>query len=212
MSDSDSSVPVPRSRLDHMIEALALVSAGTYVESVLDLPNSAQDAFGEAEVLLAQVLREHLRLVHAVSQRAVQVQRQDVLIERLSTPIIEVWDRVVVLPLIGQLRDADWIHLIERCLAHVQAQRTRCLILDVTGIETDDSGLGQRVLHLIRSAGLLGCATTLCGVRPDLARSLVQRGENVADIRVAPTVHVALRDWLAHGPAGSRHAVSGRFE
>lgn len=197
MSDIGSSVPVPRSRLDRMKETLALVSAGTYVESVLDLPSDAQDPFGEAEVLLAQVLRDHLQLVHAASQRAVQVQRQDALIEQLSTPMIEVWDRVVVLPLTGQLRDADWIHLTERSLAYVQEQRTRCLLLDVTGIETDESGLGLRILRLIRSAGLLGCATILCGVRPDLARSLVQRGEHVQDIRVAPTVHAALRGWLS---------------
>lgn len=197
MSDIGSSVPVPRSRLDRMKETLALVSAGTYVESVLDLPSDAQDPFGEAEVLLAQVLRDHLQLVHAASQRAVQVQRQDALIEQLSTPMIEVWDRVVVLPLTGQLRDADWIHLTERSLAYVQEQRTRCLLLDVTGIETDESGLGLRILRLIRSAGLLGCATILCGVRPDLARSLVQRGEHVHDIRVAPTVHAALRGWLS---------------
>lgn len=182
-----------------MTETLALVLAGTYVESVLDLPASAQDEFGEAEVLLVQLLRQHLQLVQAASQRAVQVQRQDALIERLSTPIIEVWDRVVVLPLIGQLPDADWTHLFERCLTYVQAQRTRCLLLDVTGIETDEGLLGPRILRLIRAAGLLGCATTLCGVRPDLARSVVQRGERVDDIRVAPTVHAALRDWLAHG-------------
>lgn len=199
MSRTESSVPVPRARLDRMIETLALVLAGTYVESVLDLPASAQDEFGEAEVLLVQLLRQHLQLVQAASQRAVQVQRQDALIERLSTPIIEVWDRVVVLPLTGQLRDADWTHLFERCLTYVQAQRTRCLLLDVTGIETDEGLLGPRILRLIRAAGLLGCATTLCGVRPDLARSVVQRGERVDDIRVAPTVHAALRDWLAHG-------------
>jgi rsbT co-antagonist protein RsbR len=114
----------------------------------------------------------------------------------LSTPIIEVRDGVLVLPLIGVLDDERATALTESLLAEIQQQKTRYAIIDLTGVPAIDRKSAQHILLLSRAVALLGAKALLCGLRPQVAQALVGLGVDLQSTITARSLQEALRQCV----------------
>lgn len=153
--------------------------------------------------LLIQTAAQHERvqqmLATVAAQRAELEQRlttitsQAAIIRRLSAPVLEIWDGVLVLPLIGELDRARGDDILTALLGRVTATRARSLILDVTGCEAIDADAAAWILRVARAVALLGARCVLTGVRPKIAQGLVATGVPFAEIRVFQDLRAGLR-------------------
>ncbi|PRQ01288.1 STAS domain-containing protein [Enhygromyxa salina] len=122
------------------------------------------------------------------------IQEQRRAIQALSAPLIEVWDKVLTVPLIGVLDDEQTNKLIERLLAEVSRSGAAYVILDLTGVEALDTSIASHILRLLASLRLLGVEGLVTGVSPYVAQTMVGLGVELGSVGT----HRNLRDALRH--------------
>jgi PAS domain S-box-containing protein len=132
---------------------------------------------------LERELRAQLELV-ATQQRA---------IAELGTPIIEVWQDILAVPVVSTLDPARAERLLDALLEAVSARQARFALLDLTGVETVDTHTAQHLVRVIEAVGLLGCEGLITGIRPSVAETLVALGVDLSKVRTLRSLKDALR-------------------
>lgn len=121
------------------------------------------------------------------------IERQQRAIQALSSPIIQVWDNIITLPLIGVVDAERAAQIMDRLLAEVVRVGARFAILDLTGVETVDTTTADQLLRISRAVSLLGATALLCGVTSPVAQSLIALGVEISPFRTHRNLQQALR-------------------
>jgi len=125
-------------------------------------------------------------------EQELRLRRQRDEIMELSTPVIQVWEKVLVLPLIGTLDSSRAARLTEGLLERIASVQAEVVILDVSGVPTIDTQVAQHLLKTVQAAALMGAASILCGVRPETAQAMVHLGIDIGQLRSRNTLRDAL--------------------
>ncbi|MDX6394228.1 MAG: rsbT co-antagonist protein RsbR [Streptosporangiaceae bacterium] len=125
-------------------------------------------------------------------QERLAAQQRDEILE-LSTPVIKVWDKVLILPLIGTLDSGRAARLTESLLERIAADEAEVVILDISGVPGIDSGVAQHLLETVEAARLMGTESIISGVRPDTAQSMVHLGIELGGLRSRSSLKDALQ-------------------
>lgn len=149
------------------------------------------------EQLHAQSTRESDAELRKQMQAVAQKQEA---ILALATPVIQVWDGVLVLPLIGVLDDERVAQLTSHLLAQVQERRAHHAILDLTGISTLDEQSARRLLKVVQAVALLGAKVLLCGLRAEVALALSTASVDLRSLLVARSLQEALLALVSSKP------------
>jgi len=121
------------------------------------------------------------------------IARQEEAIKALSTPIIEVWDGVLTLPLVGVVDSQRAAETMERLLDAVMQKGATYAIIDLTGVDIVDTATADHIGKLVRAAELLGARCIITGIRPAVAQTMVQIGIDLTRIITLSTLREALR-------------------
>jgi anti-anti-sigma factor len=122
----------------------------------------------------------------------------------LTAPAIPVWDGVLLVPLQGALDRERAASLTRTVLPEVAARRVRSVILDLTGTTTFDAVSVAGLLQLTRALRLLGADAVLVGLRPALARALVDLHVDVTGLTTMATLQEALQQCVERDLARTR--------
>ncbi|WP_434426034.1 PAS domain-containing protein [Nannocystis pusilla] len=159
---------------------------------------------GEVTALVGVTLNvtETRRNERELQTRLEQIERQQQAIRELSTPIIEVWDHVLTLPIIGLVDSVRTAEIMDSLLQAVARSRARFAILDMTGVDVVDTGTASHLLGLIRAIRLLGAEGILTGIHPNIAQTVVALGVDLSGLVVRSTLREALRYCIAQMQPG----------
>jgi len=122
------------------------------------------------------------------------IDKQRAAIRELSTPVMEVWDGVLCLPVVGVIDTARSSEMTEALLRAVVAKNVACTIIDITGIEVMDTRTADHFIRMAKAVRLLGARCLLTGINPGIAQTIVHMGVDLAGIET----HRTLRDALQH--------------
>jgi len=139
------------------------------------------------------------------SEAALVAQRDELL--EVSTPVVRVWEGVVLVPLIGTLDGRRTERLMDRLLNAIVETRSPIAILDITGVPVVDTETARYLVETIRAVRLLGARTVLSGVRPAIAQTLVHLGIDLSGVETRASLVDALR-W-AQGVLGNAGPSTG---
>ncbi|MFF5494337.1 STAS domain-containing protein [Streptomyces aquilus] len=131
-------------------------------------------------------------------------QRQQLL--EVATPVIELWEGVVAVPLIGTLDSSRSQIVMESLLEAIVERRARYAILDITGVPTVDSLVAQHLMKTVAAARLMGAECIVSGIRPAIAQTIVHLGIDLGSI----LTRAGLADALAYALTQQGIAVSAR--
>ncbi len=106
------------------------------------------------------------------------IQQQQALNE-LSTPIIPLFDKIVVVPLVGTIDTFRAKQTIERLLNAIVSERAEIVIIDVTGVPIIDTAVAQNLLNAAKASRLLGSTCILVGISPDMAQTIIKLDVNL---------------------------------
>lgn len=151
------------------------------------------DAWGRE----ADPWREALSSTETLQEKLDLIESQQQAIQELSSPIIQVWDQILALPVIGRIDGEQAAKMTARMLEAVTHMRARYALIDLTGVDAVDASSAGHVLTLIRALGLLGCTCFICGISPTVARTVVEAGIDIQGVRTFATLHTALAAALA---------------
>jgi rsbT co-antagonist protein RsbR len=113
-------------------------------------------------------------------------QQQEML--ELSTPVVQLWQGVVALPLIGTLDSERTQIVMENLLSKIVETGAEIAILDITGVPTVDTLVAQHLLKTVAAARLMGAECILSGIRPQIAQTIVHLGVDLQDVITKPTI------------------------
>jgi rsbT co-antagonist protein RsbR len=136
----------------------------------------------------------------ALQQQVIEAQREA--LAEVSTPLIPVAEGVLVMPLIGKIDPTRADRILEVLLAGVAEQRSRAVILDITGVRSVDTPVADALLRAARAVRLLGADTILTGIGPDVARTLVDLGVDLGGLVAFGSLHSGVRHVLAQHARG----------
>jgi rsbT co-antagonist protein RsbR len=116
------------------------------------------------------------------------IQRQQEEMLELSTPVVQLWQGVLALPLIGTLDSARTQVVMESLLQQVVDTGAAIAIIDITGVPTVDTLVAQHLLKTVAAARLMGADCIISGIRPQIAQTIVHLGVELGDVTTKATL------------------------
>jgi rsbT co-antagonist protein RsbR len=120
------------------------------------------------------------------------IERQRIAIQELSTPIMEVWDGVLCVPVVGLMDTARSSEMTSALLRAVVEKSAKCAIIDITGIDVMDTRTVDHFVRMAKAVRLLGSECVLTGMNPHIAQTVVHMGLDLSNV----ITHRNLRDAL----------------
>lgn len=129
-----------------------------------------------------RTIAQHREIENRLEELREAYSRQEVLlstIQELSSPILNIYDGVLLLPIIGALDSGRANHTISLLLERVSATHAKVVILDVTGAYTIDTQVANALIYASKATRLLGAEIIMCGITPEIAQVVVSLGINL---------------------------------
>jgi anti-anti-sigma regulatory factor len=126
----------------------------------------------------------------------------------MSTPVTSIWDGILLLPLVGIVDSQRTQDIMEKTLSRISESRARVFVMDISGVVTVDTAVANNFIRITQATRLMGCDCIISGISPSVARTLVELGANVAEVRTTATLRDALQLALA---TIEPHARDGRM-
>jgi rsbT co-antagonist protein RsbR len=136
-----------------------------------ELLNRVLDAYEPAANRIANTVA-----VSFVRERERVIRQQQDAIRELSTPVLQVRERILVLPIIGVLDEQRADQFTEQLLAGIRNNRAKVVVIDITGVPDVDSEVANHLVQAVDASRLMGASVILTGLSPEIAQTLVTIG------------------------------------
>ena len=111
----------------------------------------------------------------------------------LSTPVTQLWDGILAMPLIGTLDSERTQVVMESLLQQIVDTGAAIAIIDITGVPTVDTLVAQHLLKTVAAARLMGAECIISGIRPQIAQTIVHLGVDLGDVVTKATLAGAFK-------------------
>ena len=136
-----------------------------------DILNHVLDAYEPAANRIAITVA-----VGFVQERERTIREQQEAIRELSTPVLQVRDRLLILPIIGVIDPQRARQLTEQLLRGIRANRAKVVVIDITGVAAMDGNVANHLVQTVEASRLLGATVIVTGLSPEIAQTLVNIG------------------------------------
>ncbi|MBF0231762.1 MAG: STAS domain-containing protein, partial [Desulfamplus sp.] len=138
-----------------------------------------------------------LEYILDITERVRQEQKlreQSRTIMEISTPAIKLWDRIVVLPVVGVVDSVRAQQMMSTMLQKIAETSSKVIILDIQGVAAVDTAVANHLIKIAKATKLMGCRCIISGISSAVAQTLVQLGINLGEITTNSTLEDALSD------------------
>ena len=169
-----------------------------------DLLNAILDAYEPAANRIAVTVG-----VSFVEERERIIREQQESIRELSTPVLQVRERLLILPIIGMLDAARARQLTEQLLGAIQSSRAKVVVIDITGVATIDLTVANHIVQTVEAARLMGASAIITGLSSKIAQTLVDLGVDLSMMNTVGDLQGGLEEaerLIGVRPANGSHA------
>lgn len=150
------------------------------------------ELYRKTSQVLDQLLLYFFR--HHTQARESLISDQSRSLLELSTPVIKLWDEIILLPLVGVLDTARAKQTTEQLLYAIVKHEAIVVILDVTGVPIIDTSVARHLIKTISAARMLGAETVVTGISPEAAQTLVQLGIDLSGFRTRGLLQAGVKE------------------
>src|ERR671936_288335 len=175
---------IPRGVETHEVLGIVLLLRDVLARSLFEkyqkdfeLLNRVLDAYEPAANRIANTVG-----VSFVQERERIIRQQQEAIRELSTPVLQVRERLVILPIIGILDGQRARQLTEQLLRAIRANRAKVVVIDITGVPTIDSTVANHLVQTVEASRLMGASVIITGLSSEIALTLVTIGLDLSKI------------------------------
>ncbi len=142
-----------------------------------DLLNRVLDAYEPAANRIANTVA-----VSFVQERERIIRQQQEAIRELSTPVLQVRERLLILPIIGVIDSQRARQLTEQLLRGIRTNRAKVVVVDITGVPTIDSTVANHLVQTVEASRLMGASVIITGLSSEIAQTLVTIGVDLSKV------------------------------
>jgi len=154
-----------------------------------DLLNAILDAYEPAANRIAVTVG-----VSFVEERERVIREQQEAIRELSTPVLQVRERLLILPIIGMLDTQRARQLTEQLLGEIQSSRAKVVVIDITGVATIDVTVADHIVQTVEAARLMGASAIITGLSSKIAQTLVDLGVDLSMMKTVGDLQGGLEE------------------
>lgn len=115
-------------------------------------------------------------------------------VRALSTPVLPLRERLLILPIIGVIDSARALQLTEELLNAIRSYRAKAVVMDITGVPIVDSKVANHLLQTVEAARLMGAAVIVTGLSPEISQTLVRIGVDLSRLRTVGDLRGGLEE------------------
>jgi rsbT co-antagonist protein RsbR len=161
------------------------------------LGNDKRSTIEDARAMLLFLSSLFNELILAVFQAYLDekertVYAQEAELRETATPITEIWDGVLTLPIIGTLDSSRTMLVMEALLNRIAKDHASAVVIDLTGVKNIDSQVSHHLIQMVRAVQLMGSDAIITGIRPEIARALISLNIDMSNV----TTRASLSDGL----------------
>jgi rsbT co-antagonist protein RsbR len=110
----------------------------------------------------------------------------------MSTPVTEIWDGILLLPVVGIVDSKRSQDIMNAVLAMISKTKAKEFILDISGVGVVDTAVANYFIKITKATRLMGCESTISGVSPAIAQTIVQLGIDIGTVKTTATMMDAI--------------------
>ena len=129
-----------------------------------------------------------------IYRRESTIREQQDAIRELSTPVLQVRDRLLILPIVGIIDSIRARQLTEQLLDAVRKNRAKVVVIDITGVPAVDSKVANHLVQTVDASRLMGCTVIVSGLSADVAQTLVVLGLDVSKLNTVGDLQSAIEE------------------
>ncbi|MEM7155771.1 MAG: STAS domain-containing protein [Myxococcota bacterium] len=216
----DDLITLSRARLESLMSAVSAASVAAYSEALNEVKVREEDDFGELEHVVALFIDELRTAAQrrddamkamtearaSLEEKLDTIRRQQIAIRDLSAPIIDLWEGILTLPIVGTVDSQRAVDITEKLLQRIADTNAACVIIDLTGVDVVDTMTADHLIKLVKSARLLGTFCVVTGIGPEIARTLVDLGVELHELITLKRLREGLQACLVHLQSRKRKA------
>ena len=153
--------------------------------------------------------------INFVQERERVIRQQQEAIRELSTPVLQVRERLLILPIIGVLDSQRARQLTEQLLRGIRANRAKVVVIDITGVPTIDSTVANHLVQTVEASRLMGASVIITGLSSEIAQTLVTIGVDLSKVNAVGDLQGGIEEAerllgyeVAHGRRDARRSRS----
>ena len=155
------------------------------------VPETLAEQLWSATMLLDKLGLYTMEAYQKTRESVIQRQQRELL--ELSTPVVELWDNVLALPLIGTLDSGRTQVVMQNLLEKIVDSGASIAIIDITGVPTVDTLVAQHLMKTVAAARLMGADCIISGIRPQIAQTIVHLGVDLSAVTTKASLADAFR-------------------
>jgi rsbT co-antagonist protein RsbR len=204
---------IPRGVETHEVLGIVLLLRDVLARSLfakyqkdLDLLNRILDSYEPAANRIAVTVG-----VSFVEERERVIHEQQEAMRELSTPVLQLREHLLILPIIGALDSARARQLTEQLLGAIQQNRAKVVVIDITGVATIDRTVANHLVQTVEASRLMGASTILTGLSSEIAQTLVDLGVDLGMMKTVGDLQGGLEEaerLAGYRGGGAGHSVS----
>ena len=175
---------IPRGVETHEVVGIVLLLRDVLARSLFkkyqndfDLLNRVLDSYEPAANRIANTVG-----VSFVQERERIIRQQQEAIRELSTPVLQVRERLLILPIIGVIDSQRARQLTEQLLRGIRTNRAKVVVVDITGVPTIDSTVANHLVQTVEASRLMGASVIITGLSSEIAQTLVTIGVDLRKV------------------------------
>ncbi len=187
---------IPRGVETHEVLGIVLLLRDVLARSLFEkyqsdfnLLNQVLDAYEPAANRIANTVG-----VSFVQERERIIRQQQEAIRELSTPVLQVRERLLILPIIGVLDSQRARQLTEQLLRGIRANRAKVVVVDITGVPTIDSTVANHLVQTVEASRLMGAGVIISGLSSEIAQTLVTIGVDLSKVNAVGDLQGAIEE------------------
>jgi len=199
---------IPRGVETHEVVGIVLLLRDVLARSLFEkyqgnfaLLNRVLDAYEPAANRIANTVA-----VSFVDERERVIRQQQDAIRELSTPVLPVRERLLILPIIGVLDGERARQLTEQLLTGIRTHRAKVVVIDITGVPDVDESVANHLVQTVDASRLMGASVIITGLSPEIAQTLVTIGVDLSKMDTIGDLQGGLEEaerLLGYGASGA---------
>jgi len=197
-TDLDQYKEFVKERLKSLLNVVQSVSSGDFSVSV-KIPEK-EDEFTALSIGLERMINDMIEANRVSEERMAKLQtvveeKERLLktVRELSSPVIQVWENVLAMPLVGAIDSARATRITEDLLTGIIKYQAEIVIIDITGVPVVDTSVANHLIQTIKAAALLGAKCVVVGISSEVAQSLINLGVDLSGVVTRSNLQAGVR-------------------